>query len=670
MRSPALAGMLAVLSLTHAALADETISLAPPVPASGVPEQAPALGAPPADVAIGPTSVGGFPPPPVLEPAAAPLPAMAEPIFAVPLTYGNGGPEPFAIRGLAPSGVSAFMATEGMAAQCFTGTERQGYAAMNYGVAPQVFDPAPVIVGNDPAAIVPYGATYGAVGRQNEYYASGTNAGVTGVAPTILPATKPGVVLYRNHWYLDSAQLLPAVNDQNDLFHAQLDAAQTRLGKGFSPAAAASIPGMPELLEDVWARFKAMPSFGMAYDTGAFETDSGSFDVPNIALGADPAAGQTSFSGGGNLQDVPLQLLGDGQITSLDLPGAQDQQVQLYVQADNYEDPERIRTSQLFGRVWDKDRLTIGAGQSYSLFSVSGNLPNQLAQGTRPIGAGALEGNNPKQLRMQLTPPKGGGWGGGVAIEEGFDSDAVYAADAEALTRWPTLASNFVYAGANNVDRLQLSSVVRTLGFEATDAAEFFATGWGVAAFARWGVITEPDLLEGFYIGAAGGRGIGAYIHGVSNSVVFDNGSLQELTGAGAYVGHQLRWISARGSEFGSNMAYGYAQMDAEGFMADDTNRQLHQAWANFMFYPNKHVAVGTEYQYGSRETLRDGHGENHRVLLIVALTSAATGAAEGVYQTKYDQPYVEAKGARVSEAEVGAIYSSAPGGDASRQAF
>jgi hypothetical protein len=452
-----------------------------------------------------------------------------------------------------------------------------------------------------------------------EYPFAGTEVMPLRTVPELMDS---GMFVYRAQKMLESEEMLPAANEANDIFYAQLDPSDARMGAAWTPLATLLGLGAPDLAQDIWTRFKAFPSFGAAFDSGVF-------DVRNIALGKHPGAGQTTFTGSSAFGDVPVSLLFDNQVRNLDVLGAE--QVQVYVEANNHFDSDDLRFAHLYARAWDGDRWTLGAGKTYSLFSAGEVTPSSLEQAGALIGSDGLANNNKQlaQLRLQRSIRPGGGVGMGLAIEDPYKND--FTAPGTKLTRWPSFAGNVVFQGDNDVDRLQLSALVRTLGFQDAIGVEHFETAWALSAYARLATVIDEDRLGGAFVGIAGGDGVGQYIHGVGSSAVFGNGQFSTVEGLGAYVGYQRQWVTAGNWELGANAAYGYAMLNARSFMDSKTNEELHEAWANLIVYPNKNVALGLEYHYGDRETLAAGNGENHRIMLVVAIATGRKTTAGSV---------------------------------------
>lgn len=413
--------------------------------------------------------------------------------------------------------------------------------------------------------------------------------------------------------------LLPPPSIPNDLFHRRISPTETRMssatmfeGIGFS--------GAPD--KSLLTRFVASPSFGMWYDTGV---SASPFSVPTIGLGNPVGAGQTSFSSSDTFVDsVPLSLLLDNQILNL-----AESQVQVFVEANNHAERDELQLEHIFGRVWDKDSTTVSVGKTHSLFGIGGLAPATIEQHVTLIGTADLNDDKRGQLRIQNAI--GDGWSTGIAIEDPFEKD--FTVTGTKLTTWPTFVGNFAYRPEGQAENIfQISGLVRTLGFETAARKEHHEAAWGLSAFCRLPFDAGSCSSGNFYLGIAGGEGIGSYISGVTTSAVFSAGKFSTLSGLGAYAGYTQTWKLNNAWEMTANSAYGHSRMQTVGTMAAETNRRLQQGWANMIVSPNETIGVGIEYQYGKRETRAAGDGENHRFMFVVALRSApAATTAEGV---------------------------------------
>ncbi len=431
--------------------------------------------------------------------------------------------------------------------------------------------------------------------------------------------------------------LLPAPNDGNDLFYTQLEPWDQRLHLGTQPLGYSHFFGASDAIKNIWTRFKASPHFGFFYDTGFVDGDI--FSVGSIALGDDPRAGQTTFTGSSD-ELVPLTLLSDAQL--LNFAGLGNQQVQVLVQANNHRKIDELQVDQLYVRAWNYDRLAVSGGKGFSLFGVGGSMPANLTQAGILVGsAEIIDNDKPVQLRMQVAP-ESGGWGWGVAVEDPRTPD-FSAPSGNELQRWPTFAAQTAYKGEDGVDRVQFSALARNLGFESAARTEHFTAGYGFAAYALLGSKSDAGDRQGVYAGVAGGEGIGHYIHGITRAAEFDGTDLRPLSAFGAYVGVKREWENCNGTGFGVNAAYGYAHMESHPAFGTDVDQELQQAWANFIVFPSSNVGLGVEYQFGRRETHDGLAGENHRFLIIAAFTTsgaatrgvaAASGASAAAFDT------------------------------------
>lgn len=423
--------------------------------------------------------------------------------------------------------------------------------------------------------------------------------------------------------------LLPTPSEQTDPFYSPLEVASTRMDlaprtlEAISPAAGKTSPA-----NDLLTRIAARPTFGMMFNTGY---TGAPFDVKKISLGASPLAGQIRFTGDQDLIDVPLSLLVDNQVLSVNLPGVDEQQLQVYLEANNFVERDELNVKHLFVRLWDKERITLGAGKSYSLFGNGGVGPTTLSSTPTLVGTGTSTADGTtRQFRMQLSSPQEGGWGGGIGVEEPLRDDLVPPTSGVSLTRWPAFVGNLVYRSGDNI--LQFSGLQRTIGCEFGDGTEQFESAWGLAAFARITLWSWEDNQGSLFFGGGGGDGIGRYIDGIGTSAVIDNGSLAKLESTGAYVGYGHRWKTARGWDCGANVAFGYAHMEWPSYFAATVNRdtQLHQAWANYLVFPNPYLGMGFEWQYGRREIQTGDYGEDNQFMFVIMLTTKAATKVDG----------------------------------------
>lgn len=450
--------------------------------------------------------------------------------------------------------------------------------------------------------------------------------GLEEAAPRFLQSYDFRVYEWKGWRTAQASTLLPPPPDPNDLFKSPWVPEQIRMGNGVAPAFANGYADGDDK-NTLFGRFKAMPYFGVLYDTN--DVGKTGLNPATIPFGNGPGSGQTKFSSGEKIGKIPISTLFDSQMLNASIPALSRGQVQFFVDANNYVKDSQLRVNNIFGRVWNAETTSLLVGKTDSLFSAGGLKPATLSPDVSLVGTTGRTFDKIPQFRVQQVASIGGGWGWGIAIEDP-DNDDFDAGAGTKLTRWPTLACNLVHTGEDAANIVQISSLVRPLGMESTTGQETFATAWGLAAYARIRLVGSEHSNGGIFLGVAGGQGIGTYINGVSTAAVFDNFDLSALNSVGAYAGYNQEWSPTKGWKFATNAAYGYAALESTATLAGTINEQLRQAFVNFVVFPNDNVAIGFEYQFGDRFSFDDRRGEDHRFMLVFALTSAKTvNAAE-----------------------------------------
>jgi hypothetical protein len=187
---------------------------------------------------------------------------------------------------------------------------------------------------------------------------------------------------------------------------------------------------------------------------------------------------------------------------------------------------------------------------------------------------------------------------------------------ANKLQRWPSVASSLRFENVTCDRSLELAGLLRTIGFEDTLGGEHFATAWRLAASGRIGRFT---------IGVAGGDGVGDYIQGITASGVMGPSTLDTISGVGAFVGYRDIRRTVLGKPVSEiNLAYGYSWMETPTILGA-ADKRFHQAWANYLRFFSEFMAIGFEYQYGYRLAASGDRGENHRLLMLIALKTGPT---------------------------------------------
>lgn len=414
--------------------------------------------------------------------------------------------------------------------------------------------------------------------------------------------------------------LLPAPADPNDLFYTPFVRPNaSRLGLATevaSDSAASKALGF----EDLYTSLRISPGFAAFYDT---RTTADGFPIAALPTQRSATDGRTFFFGD-KFQEVqlPTTLIWDTQTMSL---GSQDNQVQLLVEANNHVENDELEIRHLYGRVWNTATTSVAAGKTQTLFGSNGLVPASLLQSTRLIGTSDLAEDNRVQIRVNRNfVASGRNLTYGVSIEDPLFSDFDNPNNTTALPRLPTIIGNVTLIGAHPVDRLQVGTMVRTVGLQDNaTGAEFFESGWGLSLFGSKLLFDCDSSQLMMFGGICGGEGVGKYIQGVSHSAVFATGDIHVLESVGAFVGAQRRWVNQRGWVLNANLVYGYSMLDAPvGLVEPTTNNQLHHAFANLYVNTNNRFAYGLEWQWGRRETLGQQSGENSRLFFGFQITS------------------------------------------------
>jgi hypothetical protein len=424
------------------------------------------------------------------------------------------------------------------------------------------------------------------------------------------------------HTQVPSEYLLPMPADSNDLFYDRLSPALQRMPDGMMFKATELDRQNPIV------RLLGMPRLGFFYDTGFLLDNDRTNFAERVSLqgSSDPAAGQTFFLlsnvEAGQSVTTPFDLLLDAQVLDVG-----DHTAQVFFDANNDRQFDELDTEHLGVRAYNRqlgsffEGWSLVIGQVNTVF-VSNELKPAGLENSRTL-VGSVDRTNRQISQIAVHAPLSNMLVWKTAVEESYDGDLFFAPSSNEtiLRRWPTLVSNIAWEDRACNNSVQVGALARTLGFQAADGAEHFATGYGLAGLGqlgnRWGAA---------FVGAAGGRGVGDYVQGIRHSAVADAGSLEAVDGLGAFVGQQFVSRNRVGQSVAElNVAYGYAWMDTPALLGDSANRKLHQGWINYSRFLSDYFAVGVEYQYGYRQVPSGDEGEDHRVMLILALRSGPT---------------------------------------------
>lgn len=110
------------------------------------------------------------------------------------------------------------------------------------------------------------------------------------------------------------------------------------------------------------------------------------------------------------------------------------------------------------------------------------------------------------------------------------------------------------------------------------------------------------------------GNGIGKYFDdlGVQNYDAVQNnaGNLKPLPAFGGFFFYNF-WLSDR---FSSSLGYSYLKANTFSSQAGNDYKSGKYGVANITYYPVDYVKMGIEYQYGRRDNIDGGHGDNSRI--------------------------------------------------------
>lgn len=137
-------------------------------------------------------------------------------------------------------------------------------------------------------------------------------------------------------------------------------------------------------------------------------------------------------------------------------------------------------------------------------------------------------------------------------------------------------------------------------------------TGWGVAAGANYQIIPELKLFGD----VSHVKGNNSYLYGSNTSAAVYRGDV----GLNEFNTFQVGGTYQILPKLRSTLAYGgmYADDDntyAKG--ATGSNKEVQQAWINFIYSPAKPVELGLEYINGKRETFAGSKFDDNRVGLM-----------------------------------------------------
>lgn len=425
--------------------------------------------------------------------------------------------------------------------------------------------------------------------------------------------------------------LLPVPADVNEPFVSKVVLGESPMGQAEYFRLLGSDSSKSK--ENTSVRFKEMAWFGAVFNTSSVQPSTYNPATINLNSSKVQGAGQTQFLGSNRTETLNLNLAFDAQNRRL---FGEDIHGQLYVEGINYNENSELKFDDLFVRGWDKGNWSLLVGKTDSLFEAEGSLqPLSLDGGGTLTGTPVYREGSTTSNRSQLKLSYNSGpdsWH--LAIEDPVQNQWKVAGVQE-LTRWPALTTKLKTSGEvlpGKVMSLQLSGLIRTIDGETAGLREYHDWAWGAGAFAS----LSQDGLPTFFAGVSGGRGVGAYINGVSATAAGNLAadSFISLGSLGAYLGaqHQLFEIGDDSSGYRSVMTsigYGIAMTENSTWLAQDQmNRTVQQGVVNLILPLSEHLITGLEYQYAGREVFTGNNGENHQIMAIVAIQGNKKGKA------------------------------------------
>lgn len=189
----------------------------------------------------------------------------------------------------------------------------------------------------------------------------------------------------------------------------------------------------------------------------------------------------------------------------------------------------------------------------------------------------------------------------------------------------PDFATHLRYEG--DVGHVQLSSLVRSIGYRPTGEEVTREAGWGVSAstvFHPWAILTcsnpvrrdNPNGLERcrILLQYSCGWGIGRYIQdsaglGLDGQVDPATGSFKTLWASGWSASYE-HWFTER---WLTNITYSQLQVGSNGDQPGNTYVGAKYLAASLWFVPVRNMSLGIEYVWGERKNLGGGRGQANR---------------------------------------------------------
>jgi hypothetical protein len=214
-------------------------------------------------------------------------------------------------------------------------------------------------------------------------------------------------------------------------------------------------------------------------------------------------------------------------------------------------------------------------------------------------------------------------WAGG--IEQPF-SDITTHGEGTGFQDVPDFATHLRYEADNG--HVQLSSLVRSIGFRPTDGERAREAGWGLSAsavFHPWALLTGSDFVHKdnpsglersrILLQYSFGWGIGRYIQDTAGLGL--DGQVDPVTGlfdSEYAVGWSVSYEHWYTEKWLSNITYSQVNVASVSNQPSSTYVGAKYLAASLWWIPMRNMSIGIEYDWGQRNNLNEQIGRANRI--------------------------------------------------------
>jgi outer membrane DcaP-like protein len=375
----------------------------------------------------------------------------------------------------------------------------------------------------------------------------------------------------------------PALNDQQEGAPRRTDYTLDPKYRGFIP-----IPNTPALI-----RFNAKPRVDVTSDN----RNSGNPD--RFVTAQIPVKGDANYGG-----SEQFNVNARGSSLSVDVRAPEmDGDFRFYYNNDFFGSGSGMtyRLKQLYGQLYN-----VTAGFTYSCFedpdawpdTVDFEGPNSVIFARRALIRYMVPFSEAWQLNLGVEAP-------GAEIDSNSSTNAVSgynsAPDCTANVRWENAKRGHI----------QLGGVARVIGARGNGTGDESVFGWGVNLASSINVFKR----DSFQTQLTYGEGIFRYFNDdfVNNDAAFDAaGDLKAIPAFGAMAAYTHHWSD----QFRSTASFGYVNLNNEPTQGAGAYHETHYGSLNIVWQLRKHLSVGLEGLYGSKEVQGGASGDVWRVQL------------------------------------------------------